>query len=207
MLGLPDQTPGLQAYIAARLDIDDKTDRRVIADTGVDPAVANGWGWVRAGRMRRAALNGLLHQIVALPQPQRQRLVIGLASYWIQSPPLVDQRGWPYTANSGGLTYLTLCCQATPTYCEWILCCRVCYQDVEQELAGQPEPSSSDSVYVSAVERSLRDLRTRVQRRGWLRPTDAKLWRVARRADPSRYGHHSNDFQLATLREFYDRAK
>lgn len=155
MLNLSDQTNGLIAYIKARLAIAEAIEQRVIAEhraeqraAGTDGEDPTQWSWVQMDRQQRRALRALLAGIGSIEDRNvRQPLLMSLASMWLEHPPLMDRRGLPYTSNAGGLTYLTPCCEATPTYSMGVLSCRACYDGYDDELATTPDAAATDKVY------------------------------------------------------------
>lgn len=148
MIDLPDQTKGLIAYINARLVIDEAADKEGIAASGATAEVAADWFWVRDHKQHRRAITDLLRTTEKVTDARlRQSLLIHVAARWLERRPLVDRRGLPYTSNSGGLTYLTPCCKATPTYSMGLLCCRACYEAVDEMLAATPDAAPTDQLY------------------------------------------------------------
>jgi len=142
---LPDQRPGLIAYITARLELDVDAERRGIADTDTDQTEAAEWDWVKQGRQQRQAIRNLVKTIEPLDQPAAEQLLIGLAAIWAEHPPLVDRRRLPYTSSCAGLVYLTECHLATATISGGVMCCRSCYEQVDEVLAVLPGASTVDT--------------------------------------------------------------
>lgn len=140
------QKTDLTAYITARLELEFDAERQAIAATGADEQTARTWTWVRTGRQKREAIR----QAVRVLNEQcdadaAESALMWLAAAWSQDQPLVDYCGRPYTANAGGLVYLTECCLATATYSGGVLCCRACHQQVDDVLDMRPIPSTVDT--------------------------------------------------------------
>lgn len=146
-----DQTKALTDYITARLELDFDAERQAIHATGANPAEAANWRWVREGRNQRQAMKGLLKVLTERGGEATQSALSWIAAMWSERPPLVDRRGRPYTANCGGLVYLTECCQATATFSDSTLCCRDCYEEVDSILAATPDASSVDTLWRGPV--------------------------------------------------------
>jgi hypothetical protein len=135
----------LTDYITARLELDFDAERRAIASTTAPPEEAAGWAWVREGRQRRDAIKRLVTVLNEQCGDGGEPALMWLATFWQNDAPLVDRNGRPYTANAGGLVYLTECHLATPTFSDTVLCCRACYEEVDQELLNTPGVSSVDT--------------------------------------------------------------
>lgn len=145
MNAFPSQAKALTDYITARIELDFDAERRAIRISDADPQTAASWAWVRQGQQRRTAVKQLVKILNSKCGDGTEPALMWLATLWASDAPLVDRRGLPYTANEGGLTYLTECHLATPTFSGSTLCCRVCYEQVDDVLLLPPEVSSVDT--------------------------------------------------------------
>lgn len=142
----PDQRTDLVIYIRARLAWEAEVDEAAGKTVGVDQSIMDSWGWVQRNRQRRTGVLGLLRLFTeqVTDRAPAERGLMYLASMWAADPPVVDKAGRFYSANTGGLTYLTPCCRATPTYSGPVLCCRACYSEIDLELGWLPAPAVTD---------------------------------------------------------------